>query len=234
MGTRTPAGAWNIDFPGVSGKAPAGHFTRCPLNLNSHNHNQHAGRPCFSLAVLIEHPTSTPRYDISRLRKCASHLSAHAIHAHADCSPLHRNDGRTVVRPLQTERSVGDADDNRTALYAPPTARFTELDLSVSLSIFINCGSTTDVAELRICAKSGHEWPWERFMSLFAAKGQGSVTWKKGSSASLLVNACRRVVCTSVSMPSPPAGRLATTTVTSRPRETLKQKRSLLRAFDRI
>ena len=26
---------------------------RCPLNLKSHNHNQHAGRPCFYLAVLI-------------------------------------------------------------------------------------------------------------------------------------------------------------------------------------
>ena len=26
---------------------------RCPSKLNSHNHNQHAGRPCFSLAVLI-------------------------------------------------------------------------------------------------------------------------------------------------------------------------------------
>jgi hypothetical protein len=26
------------------------------------------------------------------------------------------NDGQTVVRPLQTERSAGDADDDRTAL----------------------------------------------------------------------------------------------------------------------
>jgi hypothetical protein len=34
-------------------EAPAGSFTRCPRNLNSHNHNQHAGRPCFSLAVAI-------------------------------------------------------------------------------------------------------------------------------------------------------------------------------------
>jgi hypothetical protein len=37
------------------------------------------------------------------------------------------NDCRAVERPLQTERSASDVDDNRTALYAPPTARFTEL-----------------------------------------------------------------------------------------------------------
>jgi hypothetical protein len=47
------------------------------------------------------------------------------------------SDSRTVVRPLQKKRSAGDADDNRTALYAPPTARFTELGMSVSLRIFI-------------------------------------------------------------------------------------------------
>jgi hypothetical protein len=72
-------------------EAPAGSFTRCPPNLNSHNHNQHAGRPCFSLAVQIERSTSTLRYDISRLRNRALHVRAHAIHAHADCSPLHRS-----------------------------------------------------------------------------------------------------------------------------------------------
>ena len=72
-------------------EAPAGSFTRCLLNLNSHNHNQHAGRPCFSLAVLIERSTSTPRYDIVRLRNRASHVSADAIHAHVEGSSLHRS-----------------------------------------------------------------------------------------------------------------------------------------------
>jgi hypothetical protein len=47
------------------------------------------------------------------------------------------NDGRTVVCPLKTERSAGNPDDNRTAFYVPPTARFTELGMSVSLPIFI-------------------------------------------------------------------------------------------------
>jgi len=47
------------------------------------------------------------------------------------------NDGRIVLRRSQTERSASDADDNRTALYAPPTARFTDLGMSVSLPIFI-------------------------------------------------------------------------------------------------
>jgi hypothetical protein len=77
-------------------EAPAGSFTRCPLNLNSHNHNQHAGRPCFSLAVQIERSTSTLRYDISGLRNRSSHVSVHAILAHTDCPPLHRS---TAVEP---------------------------------------------------------------------------------------------------------------------------------------
>jgi hypothetical protein len=47
------------------------------------------------------------------------------------------NGRRTVVRPLQTARSAHDADDNRTALYAPPTARFTDLGMPVSLPTFI-------------------------------------------------------------------------------------------------
>jgi hypothetical protein len=72
-------------------EAPAGSSTRCPPNLNSHNHNQHAGRPCFSLAIQIKRSTSTLRYDISLLRNRASHCSAHAIHVHATCSPLHRS-----------------------------------------------------------------------------------------------------------------------------------------------
>jgi len=44
---RRVAGAGSIDLKGVSQKAPAGEFTRCPLNLNSHNHNQHAGQAVF-------------------------------------------------------------------------------------------------------------------------------------------------------------------------------------------
>jgi hypothetical protein len=67
-----------------------------PFNLNSHNHNQHAGRPCFSLAVLIERLTSTPRYDISLLGNRASHVGAYAIRAHADCSRL---DWSTTAEP---------------------------------------------------------------------------------------------------------------------------------------
>jgi len=63
------------------------------------------------------------------------------------------SDGRTVVRPLPTKRSASDAGDDQTVLYAPPTARFAELGISVSLPIFIQLWKhTTDVAELRIWA----------------------------------------------------------------------------------
>jgi hypothetical protein len=114
-------------------EAPAGSFTQCPLNLNSHNHNQHAGRPCFSLAVPIERSTSTLRYDISRLRDRASHVSAHAIHAHAEGSSLHRSTTaepscaccKQSVRPA-TRMTVGrhsSAAALRSWLRAPPIRR---------------------------------------------------------------------------------------------------------------
>jgi hypothetical protein len=44
---------------------------------------------------------------------------------------------RTVVRPLQAVCSNGDADDNQTALKAPPAARITEFGMPVSRPIFI-------------------------------------------------------------------------------------------------
>jgi len=58
---RRVAGAGSNDLKGVSQKAPAGEFTRCPLNLNSHNHNQHDGSPCFYLAILRRQLTSPYR-----------------------------------------------------------------------------------------------------------------------------------------------------------------------------
>jgi hypothetical protein len=55
------AGAWKIDFVRISQKAPSGRFTRRPLNLKSHNHNQRDRRPCFSLAVQTAVPAACKR-----------------------------------------------------------------------------------------------------------------------------------------------------------------------------
>src|SRR5450755_569375 len=78
--------------------------------------NQYARRwPSFFLAVLIEHLSSTPRYDIS----------------------LRRNRASNVVRPLQRMRLERDAVDNRTALITPFNARFTDLGTLVSRLTFI-------------------------------------------------------------------------------------------------
>jgi len=156
MGTRTRAGAWNIDFPSASGKAPAGGFKRCLVKLNSHNHNQHAGRPCFSLAVQIERSTSTLRYDISLLRNRASHVSAHAIHAHADCSPLHPSTTAepSCVRCKQSAQPATRMTIGRQCMRRPPPDLLGWACRFHFRSSF-NCGSTTDVAELRICAIDG-------------------------------------------------------------------------------
>ncbi|SRR5216684_4501266 len=137
MGTRTCAGAWSIDLPGVSGKAPAGDFSRrLVTSTPTTTISTPTGRafPLPSRSTLNVY--STPRYFSPRkpciTRQCACDSAARRLLTAASV-----NDGRTAVRPLQTERSTSDADDNRTASYAPPTARFTELGMSVSLPIFI-------------------------------------------------------------------------------------------------
>src|SRR6266849_2419745 len=71
----------------------------------------------FYLAVQIDPPTSTPRYDISLLRNRASHVSAHAIPLRADRSSLRRSRAaEPSCARCKTVRSANDADDNRTAL----------------------------------------------------------------------------------------------------------------------
>jgi hypothetical protein len=115
------AGAWAIDFVRISQKAPSGRYTRRPLNLSSHNHNQRDRRPRFSLAVLAERSKLTPRYAVCLLRNRASNLSGTAIPLHADCATLHRSTAAepSCVRCKRCARP-GDADDNRTALYGGP------------------------------------------------------------------------------------------------------------------
>jgi hypothetical protein len=83
--------AGSIDLKGVSQKTPAGEFTRCPLNLSSHNHNQHDSSPCFYLAVSVERSKSTPRYDISLRRNRAPHVSGPRIPMRTDRSPTRRS-----------------------------------------------------------------------------------------------------------------------------------------------
>jgi hypothetical protein len=95
-------------------------------------------RRCFYLAVQIERPTSTPRYDISLLRNRASYVSEHALRAHAVAYRMHRSKAakpscarcKACARPAML-------DDNRTALCMPPSARFTDLGMPVSLPTFI-------------------------------------------------------------------------------------------------
>jgi hypothetical protein len=88
--TEWHAGARRIDFVWLSQKAPSGRFTRRRLNLNSHNHNRRDRRPGFSLAVLIEHLSSTLRYDISLRRNRASNIRGPAVPPRVDRWPMPR------------------------------------------------------------------------------------------------------------------------------------------------
>jgi hypothetical protein len=116
------------------------------------------GRPCFSLAVQVERSTSTLRYDISRLRNSASHVSAHAIHAHADCSPMHRS---TAAEP-SCARCKQSARPATPMTIGPHCMRRQPHDLLSWAYQFhfrssFNCGGTTDGAELRTCARTGSD-----------------------------------------------------------------------------
>jgi hypothetical protein len=158
MGTRTLAGLWNIDFPGVSGEAPASDFPRGRVTSTpTTTISTPAGRafplPSKSSNRAIEPSTSTLRYDISRLQNCASHASAYAIDAHADCSLLHRSAtaepscGRCQQSALPATRmTIGRYCMRRRPHDLPSWASQFHFRSSFS------CGSTTDVAELRIWA----------------------------------------------------------------------------------
>jgi hypothetical protein len=92
--------------------------------------SHHPNHMCPAAAALLSRrPKSSVRSLLRAtifpdLRNRASHVSAHANHAHADCSPLHRSTMAEPSWPV-ANRALGlRADDNRTAFYALPTARF--------------------------------------------------------------------------------------------------------------
>jgi len=95
--TKMSAVARNIDFVGVSEEAPASGFTWVAVRVRiiccyaSAFPNQYARRwPSFFLAVLIEHLSSTPRYDISLRRNCASNIRGPAVPPRVDRWPMLR------------------------------------------------------------------------------------------------------------------------------------------------
>ena len=111
--------------------------------------NQYARRwPSFFLAVLIERLSSTPRYDIPPPKSRIKHPRACGSSARRSLADASVSHCRTVVRPLQRMRLERDADDNRTALITPMH------DLRILVSRLTNNGVMTDVAALRIRARS--------------------------------------------------------------------------------
>jgi hypothetical protein len=101
-------------------QAPAGSSTRCPLNQLPQPQSarwQAVLFPCHPHRA--PNVYSTPRYFPTPkpciTRQCACDSCALQLLIAASV-----NDGRSVVRPSQTERTASDADDNRTPLYALP------------------------------------------------------------------------------------------------------------------
>jgi hypothetical protein len=120
-------------------------LTEAPARVRARNRNLRilpttCARP--TAALLSRRPHRAPNIysalrDFPPPKPCITRQFACGSYARRLLTAGSVNEGRTVVRPLKTERSAGDADDNRAALYTPPTERFTELRMSVSLPIFI-------------------------------------------------------------------------------------------------
>ena len=130
-------------------KAPAGEFTRCLRNPNSNNHNQHAVRPCFYLAVQTSRESSivfatadvSLRYPNPFRRSLQYEISALAESLQFVCAPIAR---WSIAQPLSNcyapvansalDQRCGRQSD---ALRALSTASFTGLGMSVSLPLFV-------------------------------------------------------------------------------------------------
>jgi hypothetical protein len=113
---------------------------------------QHDGRRRFYLAVQIECSKSTQRYDISRLRNRALHVSAHAIHAHAECSPLRRSTTAepSCARCKQSARPATRMTIGRHCMRRP-TQDLLILGCRFHFRLSFNNDRITDAAALRIC-----------------------------------------------------------------------------------
>src|SRR5882724_5261471 len=59
--------------------------------------------------------------------------------------------------PVETVRSISDADDNHPALIGPSTARFIDWGCRFHFRLSFDSGRITDVVVLRICADRRHQ-----------------------------------------------------------------------------
>jgi len=146
MGLDAAAGSRGIESIHVVDRSDSS--CACAKSESSHqpNHMRPGRRRRFYLAILTERSKSTPRYDISRLRNHASHVSAHAIHARADRSPMHLSIAaeQPCARCKQSAWPVTWMTIGRHGMRRPPHDLLS-LGMSISLPIF----NSTDVAELR-------------------------------------------------------------------------------------
>jgi len=143
--TKMLAVARNIDFVGVSEKAPASAFAWVAVRVRIICcYASVIPRPiCEALAELFScrphrapNVCSTLRYfpppKPRVARQCTCDSSARRLLKTASVKGR-----RTVVHPMQDVHSASDTDDNWTALCAPHAARSTDLGISGSLLIFI-------------------------------------------------------------------------------------------------
>jgi hypothetical protein len=102
------------------------------------------------LAVLIEPSRPTPRYDISLLRNRASNFNGTAIPLHTDCVTLLRS---TAAEPscVRCKQCARPSDADAIERVCAADRAITELACRLHFRSSFNCGTTIDVAELRIC-----------------------------------------------------------------------------------
>ena len=100
------------------------------------------------------------------LEAAAAEFAVRRIHQHlarSSCNSGARRlfttasvtDGRIIVRSLQTARPGSDADDNRAAYCGRPPHNLLSKACRFHPRSSFNCGSTGDIAELRVRAATG-------------------------------------------------------------------------------
>jgi hypothetical protein len=153
-------GARNVDCPRLSGKAPAGDFKRgltspTPPAISA----RRAGRafPLPSRSSVQRLPCAT----IFPSAETAHHTSVPAIHAHADCLPLHRSTTAepSCARCKQSARPATRMTIGRHCMRRPSYDLLSWGCRSHLRSSF-NCGRITDVVEFLIrasCRLASHQ-----------------------------------------------------------------------------
>ena len=143
-----------VDILHVLSKTYGNAFLR---ELKNSNHSNQMRPATAALLSRRFRSKSTPRYDISLLRNRASPINGNAIHAHADCSPLHRSTATepSCARCKQCARPATRMTIGQHCKRSPGHDLLT-WGCQFHFRFSFNNGLKPDIAPCRFCAITGN------------------------------------------------------------------------------